>query len=132
MAFHIIPWSLVSVFTFEEAAVFCSLHELALGDQYLSALLGILRLSLSFSVDTSAPLFLYLLVTDFLSSQFYSESYKAKPELTAFLLLSLDWCQLFKFLLRPTVSSAFCACSLFICKDALTAPGGTSRKPAMG
>lgn len=83
---------LSSVFAFEEAAVFRSLHELALGDKYLSALLGTVRLSQSFSVDTSAPHFLCPLVTEFLSLQFRSQSCKATPGLIAFLLLSLDWC----------------------------------------
>ena len=92
----LLPWLFMlflevfsSVFTFEETAVFHSLHELALGDKYLSALLGILGLSQSFSMDTPALHFLCPLVTEFLILQSCSQSCKAKPERTALLLLFL-------------------------------------------
>lgn len=79
----------ISLFTPEDVVTSSSLYWLALGEKYfLSALLGILKLSQIFSIDTPALHFFLPFEKDFL--RFHA--YKARPGMTASFLLSLEWC----------------------------------------
>lgn len=112
----------------------CSSHWLPLGEKYfLSALIGVLRLSETLHMGMSAPHFLLHIVAEFLNLYTFSLPCKARPSANSLPLLSLGSteCSSLWFLPGQQLwSSSLCVLPLCLGKLTFTALGTwTGRRP---